>query len=216
MAKSVLIIGLGEFGLLMAKKLCSMDIEIMGVDRNEHKVNEALPYLTSAQIGDSTNEEFLETLGVRNYDACIVTIAENFQNSLETTSLLHEMGAVKVVSRANTDIHEKFLKRNGADLVVYPEKQMANWTAIRSTYDHILDYIGIDENYSIFELQVPSEWDGKTLAQLDARNKYGINVLGIRENGRLNMDITFNTVLSRSRSILVLGSKKNIHKTFHI
>lgn len=216
MAKSVLLIGLGEFGLHMARKLNEMNIEVMGVDFNEEKVNEALPFVTEAQIGDSTNPEFLETLGVRNYDCCVVTIGANFQNSLETTSLLSEMGAKRVISRANTEIHEKFLKRNGADMVVYPERQMANWTAIRCSFEHIIDYITVDEDYSIVEVNIPDDWDGKTLSQLNIRNKYGINVLGVRNNGRLDMDIGFDTLLTKEKTIMVLGSRKNIAKCFRV
>ncbi|MBQ6467677.1 MAG: TrkA family potassium uptake protein [Clostridia bacterium] len=216
MAKSVLLIGLGEFGLHMAKKLNEMNIEVMGVDFNEEKVNEALPFVTEAQIGDSTNPEFLETLGVRNYDCCVVTIGANFQNSLETTSLLSEMGAKRVISRANTEIHEKFLKRNGADMVVYPERQMANWTAIRCSFENIIDYITVDEDYSIVEVNIPDDWHGKTLSQLNIRNKHGINVLGVRNDGRLDMDIGFDTLLTKEKTIMVLGSRKNIAKCFRV
>ncbi|MBR6335887.1 MAG: TrkA family potassium uptake protein [Clostridia bacterium] len=216
MSKSVLLIGLGEFGLHMAKKFNEMDIEVMGVDINEEKVNEALPYVTEAQIGDSTNPEFLETLGVRNYDCCAVTIGANFQNSLETTSLLSEMGARRVISRANTEIHEKFLRRNGADMVVYPERQMANWTAIRCSFENIIDYITVDEDYSIVEVNIPDDWHGKTLSQLNIRNKHGINVLGVRNNGRLDMDIGFDTLLTKEKTIMVLGSRKNIAKCFRV
>ena len=167
-------------------------------------------------IGDSTNEEFLSSLGIRNFDACIVTIGDNFQNSLETASLLKELGAKKVIARASRGVQEKFLLRNGADEVVYPEKQLAAWTAIRCTSEHILDYIELDKEYSIFELTVPDEWNGNTIIQLDIRKKYGINILGVREQGRLNMNILPDTVLSRGQSMLVLGKPKAVQKCFRI
>ena len=113
--KSVLLIGLGLFGQHAAQKLAEDDHEIMAVDIIEERVNSVLPYVTSAQIGDTTNVGFLESLGVDNFDVCIVTIGDNFQASLETTNLLKEFGAKKVVSRASSDIHEKFLLKNGAD-----------------------------------------------------------------------------------------------------
>ena len=138
--KNILLIGLGRFGKHIAMQLNVLGHQVMAVDLNEDRVNEALPYVTNAQIGDSTNEDFLASLGVGNYDVCIVTISSNFQNSLEATSLLKELGAKLVVSRAERDVQAKFLLRNGADEVVYPEKQMAKWTAIRYTADHILDY----------------------------------------------------------------------------
>ena len=214
--KSVLLIGLGRFGKHIARKLNELNHQVMAVDSNEERVNSILPFVTNAQIGDSTNEEFLSSLGIRNFDACIVAIGDNFQNSLETASLLKELGAKKVIARASTGVQEKFLLRNGADEVVYPEKQLASWTAIRCTSDNILDYIELDENYSIFELSVPSEWTGKSILQLDIRKKYGISILAIRENGKLHMNITPDTVLSAEKSILVLGAQKAIQKCFHI
>ncbi len=214
--KSVLLIGLGRFGKFIAMKLNSMGHQIMAVDTNEERVNSALPYVTNAQIGDSTNEAFLSSLGISNYDACIVAIGDNFQNSLETAYLLKELGAKQVIARASREIQEKFLLHNGADEVVYPEKQLASWTAIRCSSEHILEYIELDDEYAIFELAAPMEWVGKTIVQLDIRKRFGINVLGIRENGRLNMSITPDTMLCYDTSLLVLGHEKAVHKCFRI
>ena len=214
--KSVLLIGLGRFGQHVARKLGDLGHEVMAVDSSEERCNAVLPYVTNAQIGDATNGEFLSSLGVRNYDACIVAIGDNFQNSLETASLLKELGAKKVIARASTGVQEKFLLRNGADEVVYPEKQLAAWTAIRCTSEHILDYIELDGDWSLFELDIPPSWQGKTVVQLDIRKKYGINVLGVREKGRLNMNVTADTVLDQGKSILVLGQQKAVQKCFRI
>lgn len=214
--KSVLLIGLGRFGRHIAMKLNDLDHEVMAVDNDEERVNSVLGFVTNAQIGDSTNEDFLSSLGIRNFDVCIVAIGDNFQNSLETAFLLKEMGARKVIARASMDAQEKFLLRNGADEVVYPEKQLASWTAIRSTSESIRDYIEIDSDYSIFELSIPADWSCKTVAQLDIRKKYGINVLGIREDGKLNMNVTPDTVLGEGNTILVLGHQKSIQKCFRL
>lgn len=214
--KSVLLIGLGRFGRHIAMKLYDLNHQVMAIDQNEERVNAVLPFVTNAQIGDSTSEEFLSSLGIRNFDACIVTIGDNFQNSLETASLLKELGAKKVVARAATGVQEKFLLRNGADEVVYPEKQLAAWTAIRCTSEHVLEYIELDKDYSIFELEIPAEWSGKSIIQINIRQKYGINILGIRENGRLNMNITPDTLLDSGKSVLVLGNQKQIQKCFRI
>ncbi len=214
--KSVLLIGLGRFGKHIAMKLNELNYQVMATDKNEDRVNSVLPYVTNAQIGDSTNEEFLSSLGIRDYDACIVAIGDNFQNSLETAYLLKELGAKKVIARASRGVQEKFLLRNGADEVVYPEKQLAAWVAIRCTSEHVLDYIELDGDYSLFELTVPEQWVGKSILQLDIRNRYGINILGIRENGKLDMNILPNTVLDGKKSILVLGQQKAVHKCFHI
>ena len=214
--KNILLIGLGRFGRHIALQLNKLGHEVMAVDSNEERVNEILPIVTNAQIGDSTNTEFLKSLGIGNFDVCIVTIGGNFQNSLETTSLLKELGAKLVVSRAERDVQEKFLLRNGADEVVYPEKQVANWAAIRYTADHIRDYIEVDYAHAIFEVEVPEEWIGKTVGELDIRRKYSINIMATKENGKINMAVSPETVLTDNITLLVLGAYKELQKCFRI
>ncbi|MGN1418799.1 MAG: potassium channel family protein [Acutalibacteraceae bacterium] len=214
--KTVLLVGLGRFGRHVAMKLDEMNHEVMAVDKNEKRVNAVLPYVTNAQIGDSTDEDFMSSLGVNNFDVCIVAIGDDFQNSLETTSLLKELGAKKVVSRAARDVHAKFLLRNGADEIVYPEKQLADWTAIRYTADHILDYIELDGNHAIFEISVPDKWIGKTVGQIDVRRKHGINIMAIKHFGQMNLNITPETRFNNDDTVMVLGHTKDILKTFHI
>lgn len=215
--KSVLLIGLGRFGQHVARKLHELDHQVMAVDLDEERVEATLPYVTNAQIGDSTNEDFLMSLGVGNFDLCIVAIGDDFQSSLETTSLLKELGAKLVVSRAARDVHAKFLLRNGADHIVYPTKQVAQWTAIRYTSDHIFNYIELDEDNAIVEVSVPDEWVGKTVGNLDIRRRSGVNVLGIKREGRpLDIAVSSNTVLTRDENLLVMGSNKAIQKCFHI
>ena len=147
---------------------------------------------------------------------CIVTISHDFQNSLETTSMLKELGAKLVVSRAERDVQAKFLLRNGADQVVYPEEQMAKWTAIRYTADHILDYIEVDDLHAIFEVEVPESWRGKSVGQLDIRKKYNINIAAIKQNGHINVNINPDTVLTGEMTMLVLGEYKALQKYFHL
>ena len=214
--KTVLLIGLGRFGRHIAMKLDEMRHQVMAVDKNEERVNAVLPFVTNAQIGDSTNEEFMESLGVNNFDVCIVAIGNDFQSSLETTSLLKELGAKTVVSRAARDVHAKFLIRNGADEIVYPEKQLAAWTAIRYTADHILDYIELDSTHAIFEIAVPRKWVGKSVMEADPRKKHGINIMAIKRNGKMDLNFTPQTVFTPEDTVLVLGNTKDIQKGFHI
>ncbi len=214
--KTILLIGLGRFGRHIARKLNELNHEVMAVDKNEERVAAALPYVTSAQIGDGTHRDFLSSLGIRNFDVCIVAIGDNFQNSLETTSLLKELGAAKVVARAARDVHAKFLLRNGADDVVYPEKQLASWTAIRYTSDHIFDYIELDGDYAIFEVSVPKNWVEKTIGQIDIRRKYNINILALKRKGILYPSISPETQLGEADTMLVLGTYTSIQKCFHI
>lgn len=214
--KSILLIGLGRFGRHIAMNLNDLNQEVMAVDHNEERINAILPFVTNAQIGDSTNEEFLSSLGVRNYDACIVAIGDDFQSSLETASLLKELGARKVIARASTEVQEKFLLRNGADEVVYPEKQLASWTAIRFTSDHILDYTELDGDHAVYEVMVPANWQGKTVGELDIRRKYNINILGTRYNNKLDLSVTPNTMFTAEHTLMVLGTYKDVQKCFKI
>lgn len=214
--KNILLIGVGRFGRHIAMQLSQLGHQVMAVDINEERINDVLPFVTNAQIGDSTNEEFLRTLGIGNFDVCFVTISSNFQNSLETTSLLKELGAKSVVSRAERNVQAKFLIRNGANNVVYPEKQMAKWAAIRYSADHIFDYIEIDEQHAIFEVQVPKEWIGKSVGELDVRRRFGINILGIKRAGKTDVSVMSNTILSDDITVLALGEYKALQKCFRI
>ena len=216
MVKSILLIGLGRFGKNIAMKLNELNQEVMAVDKREDRVEEVLPYVTNAQIGDSTNENFLRSLGVGNFDVCIVAIGNDFQGSLETTSLLKELGGKLVVSRAARDVQAKFLLRNGADEIVYPEKQLAAWTAIRYSANHILDYIELDDDYAIFELAVPDEWIGRTVGEINIRKKYNINIMALKRGGKMEVTVTPETYFDGDEAILVLGHNKDIQKCFRI
>ncbi len=212
--KSVLLIGLGRFGRNTALKLKELRHEVMAIDVIEERVSDILPFVSNALIGDATSQKFLETLGVRDYDLCIVAIGDNFQASLETTSLLKEMGAKKVISRASSDVQTKFLLRNGADDVVYPEQQVAEWTAVRYSSDHIFDYLSIEDGYSIAEIDVPIKWIGKTIGELDVRNKYKLNVMAVKIDEKISMQIANTTQFSGTEKLLVLGKDADIQKCF--
>ncbi|MBR1709758.1 MAG: TrkA family potassium uptake protein [Clostridia bacterium] len=214
--KSVLVIGLGRFGKHIVEKVDELNHQVMAVDRNEDRVNEVLPMVTDAQIGDATNKNFLASLGVDNYDVCFVAIGDDFQSSLVVTSYLKELGAKKVVSRASQEVQRQFLLRNGADDVIYPEKQLAEWSAIRHTTDRVLDYIALDEEFAIYDLTVPEEWVGRTVGELDIRKKYGLNLLAVRGQGNPSIAVTSETEMKPNQTILVLGKWKDIQRCFRI
>ena len=214
--KSILLIGLGRFGRHVAEKLYELDHQVMPVDKQEDRVEAVMSYVTNAQIGDSTNMEFLETLGVSNFDVCIVAIASDFQSSLETTAYLKDLGAKMVVSRASRDVHARFLLRNGADEIVYPEKQVANWTAIRYSSEHIFDYVQLSDTHAIFEIEMPQNWVGKTIGQVDIRKKFNINIMALKRDGKLDMAIRPDTMLTDDATMLVLGESRDIQKCFKI
>ena len=210
--KSVLLIGLGRFGRHMAQRLHDLHHEVLAVDMNEERVNAALTFVTNAQIGDATNEQFVASLGVRNFDLCVVTVGDNFQSSLEATALLKEYGAPFVVARATRDVHAKFLLRNGADDVIYPEKQMGSWAAVRYTADHIFDYIKLTPEYSIYETAVPAAWVGKTVVELAVRQKYRINILATRREEKLEPLPGPTHCFSADETMFILGANRDVEK----
>ncbi|MBQ8305430.1 MAG: TrkA family potassium uptake protein [Blautia sp.] len=214
--KSILLIGINNFGAMLARQLHVLGHQVLAVDREEERINAILPIVTDAQIGDSTNEAFLRSLGINNFDVCFVTIGSDFQSSLETTSLLKELGGRLVVSRADREVQAKFLLRNGADEVIIPEKQIAKWAAIRYASDHILDYINLDKDNAIYEVTVPNEWIGKSIGQIDIRKRYGINILAVKQGGKMNLSVTSDTILHETVTLLVLGDWKAMHKCFKI
>lgn len=214
--KNFLLIGLGRFGKHIALNLYEMKNQVMAIDTDERRVNEILPLVTKAQIGDCTNEAYVKTLGVRNFDVCIVAIGDNFEQSLLITCLLKECGAKVVVSRAASDIHAKLLLKNGADHVVYPEQQLAKWTATCYSSEKVFDYIEMDREYAIYEVSIPKQWTGKKVIELNVRKTYNINILGIKSGNKSNFSIGPDTVLQKDDNMIVLGTHKAVQKCFEI
>ena len=213
--KSILLIGLGRFGRHMAMKLQELHHEVLAIDSDEQRVNEALDFVTNAQIGDSTNEQFIESLGVRNFDLCVVAIGDDFQSSLETTALLKEHGApfaLCLPAPATRAVRAKCRLRNGADGVIYPEKQMASWAAVRYSGDHIFDYVQLTEDHSIYETAVPESFVGKTVVELAVRQKYRVNILATKRDGVLEPLPGPNHCFSADETIFILGSNRDLQK----
>lgn len=214
--KSILIVGLGRFGKHIAEQMNELGHEVMAIDSSEDRINSVLSLVANAQIGDSTNPEFLNSLGVSDFDVCFVTIAKDFQASLETTSLLKELGAKYVISRAERGVQRKFLLRNGADEVIYPEEQIAEWAAIRYTADHILDYMKISEDVGVFEVVIPDNWIGKSVVDVDIRRRYGLNILAFKVGEVLNFNILPTSVFEEDKTLLVVGELKIVEKCFRL
>ena len=210
--KTVLIIGMGRFGQHLCRKMLKLNNEVMIVDRNEEAMEDLLPLVTNAKIGDCTNEEVLHSLGIGNFDLCFVCIGTNFQSSLEITSLLKEAGAKYVISKATRDIQAKFLLRNGADAVVYPEKDIAERIAVRYSADNVFDYIELDEEYSIYEIPPLREWIGKTIGEVDFRARLNSSIIGTKLNGITSFLPGADHVFRADEHMMVIGNKKDIDK----
>lgn len=208
--KSILIIGMGRFGRHLCMNLSKRGNQIMIVDVKEENLEGMLPYVVSAKIGDCTNEEVLKSLGISNFDVCFVCIGTNFQSSLEITSLIKEMGARHVVSKATRDIHAKFLLRNGADEVIYPDREVAERLAVRFSANHVFDYIELADGYAIYEILPLDEWLNKTLIELDMRNRYHINVIGMKENGKVALMPAATHRIQPNEHLIIVGRQDDV------
>ena len=209
--KSVLVIGIGRFGLHTSQKFAELGNDVMAIDTDEERIREILPHVLNAQIGDCTQEEVINSLGVRNFDVCVVAITD-LGTSLEITYLLKEYGAPFILSRANSEMHAKILLRAGADEITYPEKQMAERIAVKHTANNLFDFFEISPEYSMSELSTPADWIGKTVEAVNVRTKHHINILAYKtNNGAVNTvgaDYTFN----ENEHLFVFGKSEDIIK----
>lgn len=210
--KSILIIGLGRFGRHMAKKFSEQNNDVMAIDINEERINNVLSVVTNALIGDATNERFMETIGVRDFDLCVVAIGDNFQSSLETTALLKDLSAKFILARASRDVHAKFLLRNGADDVIYTEKETAERLAVKYGSDNIFNYIELNDEYSIYEIAVPSSWLNKSILKVNVRSKYGISILATKQGNNIFPLPKPEHVFTDSESLMILGKNEDVSR----
>lgn len=187
--KSILIIGMGRFGHHLAADFLENGHDVMIVDEDEEKLEDMVPYATSTRIGDCTSEEVLKSIGVRNFDVVFVCIGTNFQSSLEITSLVKELGAKRVISKATRDIQAKFLLRNGADEVIYPDKDIAEKWAERYSLDNIFDYIDLPGAFGIYEMPPLKEWVGKSIREANIAATHKVSILGIKKKHEEEMSV---------------------------
>ena len=210
--KSILLIGLGRFGRHMAQKLHDLHHQVLAIDKDERRIQDAMAYVTNAEIGDATDPMLIESLGVKDFDLCVVTMGHDLQASLEITALLKKHGAPFVLARAARDAHVQFLLACGADEVIYPEKQVGDWAAVRYGTEHIFDYIRLSTEHAIYETAIPDAWIGHTVVELAVRPKYHINILAIRKNGVVEPLPGPNYRFSRDERIILLGGEKDVQR----
>ena len=210
--KSILIIGMGKLGKFLAKKFTDLGNHVMAMDINEEKISEITPYVTTSRIGDATKESVLDSLGIDNFDLCVVAICENFQSSLQTTSLLKEGGAHHVLACACMEIQEKFLLRNGADEVVFAEKQVAERTAVLYSANNMFDYVQLTPEYAIYEIPMPKGWEGKSIREKDVRSKYNLNILAVKKGDKLIPLPSAEHIFDTEERLMVMCRKSDISK----
>lgn len=212
--KSVLIIGIGRFGRYLALKFIELGNEVMIVDCLEENITDLVPIVTNAEIGDFTNLNVLRSLGVSNFDICFVCIGSSLQTSMEISFQLKELGAKYVVAKTNSELHEKFLLRNGADEVIFPERESANKTAIRMSSQNVLDYIELTPDYHILEIEPLEEWLDKTISEIDVRKKYGINILATQKNDKVNPLPGAKHIFKKDEKLIVTANNDDFSSLF--
>ncbi len=210
--KSILIIGMGKFGHHLCDNLLDLKNDVMVVDQREDRVSDLIYKVTNVQIGDCTDPQVVKSIGVGNFDIVFVCIGANFQNSLEVTNLVKEMGAKYVVSKANRDVHEKFLLKNGADEVIYPDRDIAVKIACRFSVNNVFDYIELDDEYSIYEIPPMKEWIGHTIQELNFRQTYDISILGIKQGEKTNIAPAADYEFQEMDHLIVLGTAGSVRK----
>ena len=208
--KSFLIIGMSTFGQHLLKELYNKKCDVFIADVDEKMITPFLSFAVSAKIADCTNEQVLSTFGVDEFDCCFVCLGGNFTEALEVSSLLKELGAKKVIAEVNREIEKKFLLRNGADEVVYPEEDMAIRVAGAESSDSVFDFFELSDGYSIYEISVPRDWAGKSLKQLRVREKYNINIIAVKKNGHIVPVLSPDAEFKTDEHIIVMCSKNDI------
>lgn len=210
--KNILVIGMGRFGQHLCRELYTLGNEIMAIDTDQAALENVSQYVAASRIADCTNPDVLQSIGVTDYDICVVCIGNNFQNSLEITSQLKEMGAKYVVSKANRDIQAKFLLRNGADEVIYPNRDMAEKLARKVNTNHVFDYIELTGEYAIYEIPPLDKWVGKSIREANIRAEYHVNVLGTKIDGETKIMPLADHVIEKNEHLIVVATKKDIDK----
>ena len=207
--KSILIIGLGRVGRHMAAKFIEEGNSVLAVERNTERADNAVNIIDNIEIGDSTNELFIQSLGVDNFVLCVVAIGDNFQSALETTVLLKDYGAKFILARATRDVHRKLLLRNGADNVVYAEREMAERLAVKYGAKNIFDYVELTPEIAIYEIAVPDSWCGKSIIEKSVRSRYQVSILATKKDGHVKPLPQPDHIFTKDETLIIMGEPES-------
>ena len=210
--KSILIIGLGRFGRHMAQKFIEEGNSVLAVEASEERANAAVSLVPNIEIADATDDTVIESLGINNFYICVDAIGDNFQAALEITVLLKDFGGKFIIARASRDVHRKLLLRNGADYVVYAERDMAERLAMKFGAKNIFDYIELNKEIGIYEIATPENWYGKTILEKSVRSNYNVTILATKKEERIYPLMEPEHVFVPDESLLVMGSAEAVHK----
>ncbi|MDT3427946.1 trk system potassium uptake protein TrkA [Paenibacillus forsythiae] len=208
--KQFAIIGMGRFGSSVAKALSGMGYDVLAIDSDEQRVQEISAIVTHAVSADSTDEEALRALGIRNFDVVVVAIGEDIQSSILTTLILKDLGVPAILVKAKSELHGKVLGKIGADKVIYPEMDMGMRVAHHLASPNILDYIELSPDYSILDMKVPEAMVGRSLKELNIRAKFSCNVIAIRHGDEMNITPNADERLTSSDVLVIVGHKDNL------
>ena len=210
--KDFVVFGLGKFGRSVAQTLAANGCDVLAIDQNEETIQDVSEFVTHAVQADVTDADALTALGVRNFDVAVVAISNDMQSSIMATILAKEMGVGYVVAKAQNDIHKRVLEKVGADRVIFPEREIGVRIANNLTSDSFVDFIELSDDFSIVELEVKEQWKGKTLRELDMRNAYGLNVIGMRQGATMTITPGPDKLLELGEILIVIGSNTNLMK----
>ncbi|SDE15593.1 trk system potassium uptake protein TrkA [Paenibacillus sp. UNCCL117] len=210
MKKQFAVIGMGRFGFSVAKTLAGLGFEVLAIDSSEERIQEASQIVTHVVQADSTDEEAIRALGLRNFDVVVVAIGQDIQASILTTIIVKEIGVPKVVVKAQSELHGRVLRKIGADKVIYPERDMGQRVAHHLIASNIIDHIELSEDYSIVEIQASRQMVGRSLRQLDIRAKYGCNVMGIKSGEQMNIAPHAEDLIREDDVLVIVGKNEDL------
>ncbi|MBP1934908.1 potassium channel family protein [Ammoniphilus resinae] len=210
--KTFAIIGMGRFGSSVAKALYEMGYDVMAIDSSEERIQEHIQYVTYAVQADSTDEKAMKELGIRNFDTVVVAIGADIHSSILTTLILRELGVKNITVKAQNERHGKVLYKVGADKVVFPERDMGNRVAHNLVSPNVLDFIELAEDYSVVEIVAGDRMDGKSLAELNIRAKFGFNVIAIKRGAEINIAPRAEDTILTDDILVVVGENSDLKR----
>ncbi len=212
MKKQFAVIGMGRFGSSVAKSLYQLGFEVLAIDSSEERTQDIVDVVTHAVQADSTDEDALKAIGIRNFDVVVVAIGQDIQSSILTTLILKDLGVETIIVKAQNELHGKVLDKIGADKVIFPERDMGQRVAHHLISPNILDFIELSDDYSIVEIKATPRMIGKSLRDLDIRAKYGCNVMAIKTQQKMNIAPHATDLIQEDDILVVVGENQDLKK----